>query len=277
MGLLAVDVTAHGVVMSADSQPVEILDGENRVDTTPGRRTRNPIIRRVGGGFVGLVGFVGTEQVDGHDTARWLSRFARDSPTDDVSTFCNRLADALSEVWKRERLRSVLEILVAGEVSSDLQFWFVRNSQGLRSDGTFNAPADEFVTQDELANYVLNDGQSGETKDDVLQRVTYSIRQGILLPASPVFDGFSNLMRAIWAGNVEGFTPLASLDDVGYFVRVRMEFLKRLCSTTHGIHNEGTPSPIGGDVHVYGVGRDGRTCRYPKKRNQVETIRHGRR
>ena len=33
MGLLALDVSAHGVVMSADSQLVECLDGENRVIT----------------------------------------------------------------------------------------------------------------------------------------------------------------------------------------------------------------------------------------------------
>lgn len=46
--------------MSADSQPVEILGGENRVADTTAWQTRNPIVIRVGGGFVGLVGFAGT-------------------------------------------------------------------------------------------------------------------------------------------------------------------------------------------------------------------------
>lgn len=263
--------------MSADSQRVEILEGEDRVDTSAEDRTRDPIIVRVGGGFVGLVGFVGTEQVEGVDTAAWLRRFEQGSPRDDVGEFCHRLAEALSQVWQREGLRSVLEVLVPGEVSGDLQFWFVRNSQGFEpTDGRFYAPADLFVTQDELANYTRDARESGLTKDQVLERVTYSIRQGVLLPASPVFDGFSQLMQTIWTGNVEGFTPLASLNDVAYFVRVRMEFLKRLCSSKHGIYDEGTPSPIDGDVHVYGVGRDGRICRYPKIRNQVETIRQGR-
>jgi hypothetical protein len=40
MGLLAVDVSAFGVVMSADSQPVELLDGETRV-LAQARRTPN--------------------------------------------------------------------------------------------------------------------------------------------------------------------------------------------------------------------------------------------
>jgi hypothetical protein len=67
MGLLVVDVTAHGVVMSADSQRVEIREGAFSVDATRGR-VRNPIIVRDGGGFVGLIGFVGTEQVEGIET-----------------------------------------------------------------------------------------------------------------------------------------------------------------------------------------------------------------
>jgi len=32
MGLLALEVARFGVVMSADSQPVELLDGENRAN-----------------------------------------------------------------------------------------------------------------------------------------------------------------------------------------------------------------------------------------------------
>jgi hypothetical protein len=74
MGLVAVDVSAYGVVMSADSQPVEILSGENRV-LAKGSRTRNPIVPRMGGGAVTLVGFAGTENVEGLPTAEWLRKF----------------------------------------------------------------------------------------------------------------------------------------------------------------------------------------------------------
>ena len=60
VGLLAVDLTSHGVVMSADSQPVEIGAGINRIDDAAIHRTRDPIVQRCAGGFVGLVGFVET-------------------------------------------------------------------------------------------------------------------------------------------------------------------------------------------------------------------------
>jgi hypothetical protein len=277
MGLLAVDVTAHGVVMSADSQPVEIRAGDNRVDSSADRRTRNPIVVRAAGGFVGLVGFAGTEHVEGIPTARWLRRFDQQSPNDDVGTFCRRLADALTNVWQSERLDSVLEILVTGEISGDVQFWYVRNSQGLRdSDWRHHAPTRTFKTANDLDAKIRRDGQPGESKENVLGRITYSFRQGVLLPGAPVFSAFSELLRTMWIGNVEGFAPLASLDDVGQYACVRMEFLKRLCSEKHGIFAKGVPSPVGGDVHVYGVGRDGRVCIYHKLRNQVETFRPGR-
>lgn len=80
VALLVVDVFAHGVVMSAESQPVEILGGENRVLATGARQTRNPIVARVGGGFVGLVGFAGTEQIEGVTTREWLRRFIAERP-----------------------------------------------------------------------------------------------------------------------------------------------------------------------------------------------------
>jgi hypothetical protein len=98
----------------------------------------------------------------------------------------------------------------------------------------------------------------------------------VIVPASPVFDAFGELLRTLVAGGVAGFDPIESLDDVGHFARVRMEFLKRLCSTKHGIYRENTPTPIDGEVHVYGVGRDGRVCQYSKHRSQIATLREGR-
>jgi hypothetical protein len=276
VGLLAVDLSAHGVVMSADSQPVEILGGQNRVLAAKGRRNRNSIVIRVGGGFVGLLGFAGTEETEGMETARWLERFSATWPDDDVGTFCHRLAETLTEVWQRDGLHSVLEILLSGEVEGDAQFWFVRNSSGL-TNGRHNAPAPTFATENDLDdNYIPRDARPGETKDHVLARQTYSFFQGVLLPASPVFQGFGELLQALWLGQVEGFAPHASIDDVGQFARVRMEFLKRLCSEKHGIYSEKVPTPVAGQVHVYGVGRDGRICQYRKGRRQLREIRSGR-
>lgn len=275
MGLLAVDVSAHGVVMSADSQLVEIRGGENRVPATTGRQTRNPIILRAGGGFVGVVGFAGTEVLEGVATRDWLEAFSDARADDDVHAFCDGLANALTDLWQRHGLESVLEILVAGEVSGDVQFWYVRNSDGLiDANWKHRRPLQEFVSMKDLdVNYVPKHAAPGESKDDLLARVMFSFRQGVLLPAAPVFDAYAQLLEAIYAGRVEGFAPLASLDDVGHYARVRMEFLKRLCTAKYGIYDEHVPTPIGGDVHVFGVGRDGAVRAYRKDQKQVKTVR----
>jgi hypothetical protein len=277
MGLLAVDVTSFGVVMSADSQAVTILDGRNEISVQHGGRSRNPMVIRCGGGFVGLVGFAGTEEIEGKLTAEWLRNFSAAWPQESVGTFCERLSDTLTGVWRQTDLSSVLEILVTGEVQGDVQFWYVRNSQGLREDGKHAAPADSFHVENDLdVNYIPHDQQVGETKEDVLRTRMYSFRQGVLLPASPVFDAFTSLMTQIYAGRVEGFSPLGSLDDVGQFARVRMEFLKRLCTAKYGIYEVGTPTPVGGVVHVFGVARTGEIRKYVKGRNDVQTVRPGR-
>jgi hypothetical protein len=65
--------------------------------------------------------------------------------------------------------------------------------------------------------------------------------------------------------NPTGFTPIASLDDLGYFARQRMEFVKRLYSQKHGIYRKSS-APVGGKVHVVGVGRDGEIRKYSKIR-----------
>jgi hypothetical protein len=272
VGLLAVDVTAFGVVMSADSQLVEIREGAFNVDTAGGR-VRDPIIVREGGGFIGLVGFVGTERIEGIETRQWLDRFSTTWPDDALKTFCERLAAQLTEVWQRDGLRSILEILVTGEIGGDLHFWYVRNSDGFRpEDGQFAAPADAFAAVDDLANYLRRDGSPGESANELLHRITYSFRQGILLPASPVFDGFAQLLQTLWTVHAQGFAPLGSLDDVGHFARMRMEFLKRLCTAKYGIYREGVATPIGGVVHVYGVDIGGRVSEYMKQRDMTKTI-----
>jgi len=41
------------------------------------------------------------------------------------------------------------------------------------------------------------------------------------------------------------------------------------CSSRHGVDAQNVTTPIAGDVHVYGVGRKGRVCEYPKTRQQT--------
>ena len=57
---------------------------------------------------------------------------------------------------------------------------------------------------------------------------------------------------------------------------VRMELLKRLCSPKHGIAEPDFVTPIGGDVHVYGVSREGEIREYVKHRGDVRIRRPGR-
>jgi hypothetical protein len=93
----------------------------------------------------------------------------------------------------------------------------------------------------------------------------YSFRQGALLPAAGIFDVFRDILGALYANGIAGFTPMTSVDDLGSFVRQRLEFVKRLYSKKHGIYRDPSP-PIGGKVHVVGVGHDGGVAKYSKIR-----------
>jgi hypothetical protein len=178
-------------------------------------------------------------------------------------------------VWERLGLDSVLEIVVAGVENGDVQFWYVRNSQGLRpGDGKHEHPGRVFITENDLdRNYVAPALQPGQSKEELLRAVTFSFRQGVVIPAAPVFNGFADLLATLYRYRLEGFSPVSSLDGLGQFARMRMEFLKRLCTAKYGIYDEGTPTPVAGRVHVYGVGRDRQVRCYSKDRNQVTIVR----
>jgi hypothetical protein len=100
--------------------------------------------------------------------------------------------------------------LISGVEDGEVRFWFVRNSQGLHDDDwTYRSPRERFCVVDDLdGRYVPTDLQPGETKEDLLQRRTYSFRQGALLPAAQVFDAFGTILSAIYARRVEGFEPI---------------------------------------------------------------------
>lgn len=270
MGLISVDVFADGVVMCGDSQGIEILGGKLNIEAGAAHRNRNPIVVRRGGGFTGLVGSVGTEEIEGTQTATWLKSFSEGMPDADLKKFCNALADRLTEIWKRDGMKSILEILVTGVVDEDVQFWYVRNSDGLAGFG-HATPAASFSSVNDLdVNYLPRDISPGESKRSLLSRVAYSFWQGVHFPASVVFQGFQEIMRPIYASGVDGFVAISSLDDFGFYARVRMELLKRLYSPTHGIYAKGQTPPVDGVVHTYGVALDGEVRRYVKNDVLVE-------
>ncbi len=253
--------------MSADSQPIEALDGETHVLGQPGQRhTRNPILTREAGGFAGFTGYVGTETVGGKATRDWLDAFGAKNPTASLADYAHALGRELTDEWQRHGLASVLEILISGVEDGDVRFWYVRNSQGLYDDGTYRAPKTTFDAVNDLdVNYVPRDLGPGQTKEDLLRERMYSFRQGALLPAAAIFDVFRDILGMLYAHGIDGFTPIASVDDLAYFARQRMEFVKRLYSQKHGIYRE-SAAPLGGKVHVVGVGRDGVIRKYSKIR-----------
>jgi hypothetical protein len=267
VGVLTVDLTSFGVVMTADSQPIEALDGQTRILGQAGRRhTRNPILRREAGGFTGFVGFVGTEAIGDKTTRDWLDRFGARHPGEGLRDYATALGLELTAEWRRHGLSSVLEILISGVECGDVRFWFVRNSDGLYQDGTYCAPKAVFDAVDDFdGNYVPRDVRPGQSKDDLLRERMYSFRQGALFPAAAIFDVFTNVLSMLYAQSVQGFTPIASLDDLGYSARQRLEFVKRLYSQKHGIYREPL-APIGGKVHVVGVDRNGTIQEYSKIR-----------
>ena len=75
----------------------------------------------------------------------------------------------------------------------------------------------------------------------------------------------------LYTHGVDGFEPVGSLEDLAYFARQRMEFLKRLSSKKHGIYTKAR-APLGGEVHVFGVDRTGVMKAYSKIRAQAKVI-----
>lgn len=272
MGILTLDVSRYGVVMSADSQPVELLDGGNRVTHTRTQRSRNPIVVRRGGGFTGLVGFVGRERIAGKPTREWLEMFSAHHPTDSLSTYCVALAEELSRRWQHQQLRSGLWVFVSGVEGSDVRFWYVCNVGGVNPDGSYIKPRTTFAAVDDLdANYIKRDLAPGQTKSQLLRTRMYLFRNGVLKPSAMVFDAFNNTLQRIYAERIPGFPPVRSLDDLAFLDRQRMEFAKRLFSPQHGIAK--APSlGIAGTVHVMGVTLTGEIRAYHKLRGQVKTI-----
>jgi hypothetical protein len=272
VGLLALDVSRFGVVMSADSQPVELFDGRTRVVRRPGTLNRNPIIVRRAGGFTGLLGYVGREAILKQLTRDWLQGFSTKHPTESLSDFCGALAEELTETWQRQRWRSALWIFVSGIEGQELRFWYVCNVKDVNVNGTYISPQPTFKAINDLdKNYIQRDLVPGQTKEQLLKTRMYNFRNGALNPSALIFDVFSEIMKVIYGQRLAGFPPIRSLDDLAFLDRQRMEFTKRLYSPKHGIA-KATSAAIAGEVHVMGVTRSGEIREYPKLRSQVKTI-----
>jgi hypothetical protein len=273
VGILALDVSRFGIVMSADSQPVELLDGRNRVARTR-LLSRNPILVRRGGGFAGLVAFVGRERIAGKPTREWLHAFSAQHPDESLMAFCTALADELSRRWRRQRLRSGLWVFVSGFEGSEVRFWYVSNVEGVNpSDGTYKKPGPTFTAVDDLdKNYLAPELNQGRTKAQSLRLRMYQFRNGVIRPTALIFDIFNEIMQRIYEQRIPGFTPIRSITDLAYYDRQRMEFAKRLHSPKHGMASKASSPGIAGEVHVMAVAPRGVIRHYPKIRGQERLV-----
>jgi hypothetical protein len=264
LGLLTVDVTALGVVMSSDSQPIEIVSGDIRVPDFAGERRRDKIIERHGGGFDGLIGYVGTEQIGAETTRAFIERVSRDQPELPLAAFANHLAHQLSAAWIEHKLATGLWVFIAGAEGGELRFWWLFN--GDFSDGLYVNLRPAFSVVNDLDEYAVprTMAEGGfASKAEVLANRTLFFRNGALIPAATIFDEFTGLIERVYVGDYDGFERISTLADYAYLVRMRQEFIKRMFDNSKGIYRRGNP-PIGGVIYVRGVSPDGEISEYEK-------------
>lgn len=264
MGLLTVDVTALGVVMSSDSQPIEIVSGNIRVLDFGGERRRDKMIERHGGGFDGLIGYVGTEQVGTKTTRAFIDRVSHGAPDLPLAEFAEHLARELSAAWIAHELTTGLWVFLAGAEDGELRFWFAVNCDF--TGGLYTNVRCAFTVVNDLDEHavprVMREG-GFNSKAEVLANRTLLFRNGALLPAATIFDDFTALIERVYVGGYDGFDRILTLDDYAYLVRMRQEFIKRMFDNSKGIYRNDNP-PIGGVIFVRAVSPDGAVSKYEK-------------
>jgi hypothetical protein len=278
VGLLALDVTRMGLVMSSDSQDVLLTEGRCRPLPMGGRRSKNKILCVEAESFPALVGYVGTEQIGTTDVRTWLDRFAKANARLGLAEFCHALGDELSAAWESAALDSCMWVFVAAYADGEARFWYVVNNAegraGMDEFGAYTGISRRFRVVDDLdGNYMPEYTERGLTKADVLDGMSFHFRNGVLFPGAFIFDGFSRVIEMIVQIGVPGFGPRAfTLERYAYVARQRMEFLKRLYSPTHGIYSPIVVPHIDGTVHVYSLAPDGTFMKNPKIRSQARKL-----
>jgi hypothetical protein len=250
--------------MSSDSQPIEILSGSIAVPDFGGERRRDKIVERRGGGFDGLIGYVGTEQI-GSETARaFIERVSREQPALPLKEFSEFLAEELSRAWVEHDLATGLWIFIAGTEDGEPRFWFAVNCDF--AGGLYTNVRPAFTAVNDLDEHavprVMREG-GFSSKAEVLANRTLFFRNGALIPAATIFDDFTGLIERVYVGGYDGFDRISTLDDYAYLVRMRQEFIKRMFDSSKGIYGHHNP-PIGGVVYVRGVTPGGEIKEYVK-------------
>lgn len=267
MGLLTLDITALGVVMTADSKAIEIRDGLTHVGPDAHTVSRDPIAIRRTSDFAGLVGSIGTEGIGRQTTRRFIEDVIASTTEFALPAFCDALANALSDAWVAHGLDSGLWVFVAGTEHAEIRYWHIANcSTGptgayyVDVSDTFRAvnDLDEYAVPVACARHQLN------TKQELLTRVTLSFRNGVLEPAARVADQFGHVLNPLLDPRTDGFGPPEDLTDFAAIVQMRQEFIKRLFAPKKGLYR-GAPAPIQGAIVVKSVDITGAIHEHPIK------------
>ena len=255
MGLLTVDVTGLGVVMTSDTQPVELVEGSVRVLLLTDSTKVKKIIERHAGGFDGVVGYVGTEKIGNATVRSFIERTSSRTPNLPLGEFCRQLGCDLSMAWREKDMRTCLWVFVAGVENSDPQFWYIVNGE-LGPAGFYVNIAHGFRAVNDLDVNVVPKSAvelGVATKAEVLARTTFFFRNGAIVPAAKVLDDFMPLVQNLYLGGYPGFPPVETIDAYASMVRVRQEFVKRLFDKPKGVWRGEGRGPVGDDVDVYSV------------------------
>lgn len=250
--------------MTSDSQPIEIVSGAVNSLGFSGARRRDKISERHGGGFDGLIGYVGTEQIGGELTRAFLDRVSIGQPDLSLADFAHHLAHELSAAWVEREMATGLWVFIAGAEHGELRFWWLFN--GDFAGGLYVNLRPSFTVTNDLDDHAVprTMAEGGfVSKADVLANRTLFFRNGALIPAATLFDEFTRLIERVYVGGYDGFDRISTLGDYAYLVRMRQEFIKRMFDNAKGIYRHGNP-PIGGVVYVRGVDPSGAITEYAK-------------
>jgi hypothetical protein len=102
---MTVDVTPGGIVMTSDSQPVDIYPDRFAM---PADRAlfENHLIPATLHGFSGFAAYVGTINICNRSTRNWLARELAVRTGSSLEITCRELADELTSLWSAQRLET---------------------------------------------------------------------------------------------------------------------------------------------------------------------------
>jgi hypothetical protein len=262
VGVITCDITGLGVVVTVDSQPTIIRERQVDVASAPLDRAR--LIDRVSPDFSGYVTFVGTEEIGGTQTGRFLARHSASHPDAPLADYLAMLADDLSQAWKRHGLDTGLYIHAQGASGGAPVFHIVNNIGGMEGLDYVDIGTG-FRAVNEFDDNIIPQWERwpGEGKSAVLARTTGYLRNGSLVGYVDPFDDFNGLMSKLYDGRYDGFTRFSRIEAYAALVRMRAEFITRVFKPAKGLFTG--QQPVHAPVEIRAVDLDGGRWRIPVK------------